>query len=109
MNGIQLGGSPPYGNKETIMLKIKRPRRLLVILSLSLLAAACASQPYSRGAGAPGFFTGLWHGFVSPIALVAHVFIGDIRVYAFPNSGGWYDFGFLLGAGVLFGGSASSK
>ena len=95
--------------REKRLMQIARPRRLFAILALSLLAAACASQPYAGGGGAPGFFSGLWHGFVSPIALVAHIFIGDIRVYEFPNSGGSYDFGFLLGAGVLFGGTASSR
>jgi hypothetical protein len=91
------------------MRPIRRPYRLCAILMLSLAATACASQPYASGGGAPGFFIGLWHGFVSPLALVGHIFIDDIRVYAFPNSGGWYDFGFLLGAGVLFGGTASSQ
>ena len=34
----------------------------------------------------------------------------DYRIYAFPNSGGWYDFGFLLEAMMfLGGGGAGSK
>jgi hypothetical protein len=33
----------------------------------------------------------------------------DIRVYAFPNNGGWYDFGVLLGVGSLGGGAAASR
>jgi hypothetical protein len=34
----------------------------------------------------------------------------DFRIYAFPNSGGWYDFGYLLGAmGFLGGGGASAR
>ena len=27
------------------------------------------------------------------------------RVYAFPNSGGWYDFGYLIGAAMFLGGT----
>jgi hypothetical protein len=32
----------------------------------------------------------------------------DVRIYAFPNSGGWYDFGFFLGAASFFGGGGAS-
>jgi len=39
--------------------------------------------------------------------LIVFSFIGgwfsDIRIYAFPNTGGWYDFGYLIGAGVWSG------
>jgi hypothetical protein len=31
--------------------------------------------------------------------------LDKIAVYAVPNSGGWYDFGFFLGIVVLGGGS----
>jgi hypothetical protein len=49
---------------------------------------------------------GLWHGVVAPFALFAHIFDNNIRIYAFPNSGGWYDFGFILGVGA-WGGARS--
>jgi len=29
-------------------------------------------------------------------------------MYEIYNNGGWYDFGFVLGAGILFGGSVSA-
>ncbi|MDQ3583821.1 MAG: hypothetical protein M3495_20450 [Pseudomonadota bacterium] len=33
----------------------------------------------------------------------------DIRMYQFPNSGVWYDFGYLLGASMFLGcGGAST-
>jgi hypothetical protein len=88
-----------------------RPTRLIVLSGAVLLAlAACASQPAAAAAsGAPGFWWGLLHGWIAPFALVGHIFDHDIRVYAFPNSGGWYDFGFLLGVGMLGGGAASSR
>lgn len=56
-----------------------------------------------------GFFRGVWHGIVSPIALVAHVFNPEIGVYQTYNTGNWYAFGFLLGCGALLGGSNSSR
>ncbi len=80
---------------------------LLALLALGLLAA-CATQPavVSQPAGPPGFLLGLVHGFISPFALIAELF-SNVRVYAYPNSGGWYDFGFLIGAAALFGGGGS--
>jgi len=45
--------------------------------------------------------------FLVVVRLIGSIFT-DIRVYAFPNSGGWYDFGFVLGAMVFSGGGAST-
>lgn len=44
----------------------------------------------------PGFFLGLWHGALAPWTLVLRLFL-DIKMYAFPNAGWFYDFGFLIG------------
>jgi hypothetical protein len=45
--------------------------------------------------------------------LVLFSFIGswftDVRIYAFPNSGGWYDFGYLLWVASFFGGFGASS
>jgi hypothetical protein len=90
----------------------KRPRRLPLaggmVLALAFALSACASQVdtgVSQEASAPGFLWGLWHGFVFPFAFVGSLFDPDIAVYAVPNRGGWYDFGFFLGITVLGGGS----
>jgi hypothetical protein len=82
-------------------------RRLCLAVGSLLLVAACATQPFPKAYDAPGFFLGLLHGFIAPFALIASIFM-DVRVYAFPNSGGWYDFGFILGIGALMGGGGSS-
>ena len=42
---------------------------------------------------------------VFPFAWIGSLFDSTIAVYAVPNSGGWYDFGFFLGVTVLGGGS----
>lgn len=76
---------------------------LLIIISASLLTA-CATQPTATAYEPPGFLLGFVHGVISPFALVAELFT-NVRVYAFPNSGGWYDLGFMLGIGALGGGS----
>jgi len=81
---------------------------LLVLLALGLLAA-CATQPEpaSHQAELPGFLLGLVHGFISPFALIAELFTTNVRIYAFPNNGGWYDLGFVVGAAAIFGGGGS--
>jgi hypothetical protein len=57
-----------------------------------------------------GFWSGLWHGWISPLSFIGSLFSDDIAMYAVNNSGGWYDFGFVLGAGILgFTGSKASR
>ena len=78
---------------------------ILVLLTIIFLTA-CATQPTPTGPELPGFWLGLVHGFISPFALIAHLFT-DARIYAFPNSGGWYDLGFVMGAAAIFGGGGT--
>jgi hypothetical protein len=52
-----------------------------------------------------GFFLGLWHGIISPVTFVISLFTDGVNIYEVHNNGNWYDFGFVLGAGILFGGS----
>lgn len=85
-----------------------QPSRLFAAAALALLLAACANQVdagVSEADDVPGFFWGLWHGFIFPWAWLGSLFSGEIAVYAVPNRGGWYDFGFFLGITVLGGGS----
>ena len=91
---------------------MNREIRTLAAIGLLLLLAACARQvPESveHTAQTPGFLWGLWHGFVFPFAWIGSLFDPDIAVYAVPNNGGWYDFGFFLGVTVLGGGSHFSS
>lgn len=62
-----------------------------------LLVAGCgfATTGYLP-AEVPGFFQGIWHGLLAPWTLVLRIFL-DIKMYAFPNSGWFYDLGFLIG------------
>ncbi|RST29997.1 hypothetical protein HMF7854_03505 [Sphingomonas ginkgonis] len=75
----------------------------LALLAPALLLAACAREAASAVApGAPGFLLGLWHGFIFPVAWVISLFDPRAAIYAVPNDGGWYDFGYFLGI-VVFG------
>jgi len=79
----------------------------LVFALTILLLAGCASQPAPEVNDPPGFFSGLLHGFLMLFSLIGSIFT-DVRIYAFPNSGGWYDFGFFLGASSFLGGGGAS-
>jgi hypothetical protein len=83
----------------------------VILLLLPLLLAGCATQVTGTvKADAPGFWLGLVQGFIAPVTFVVSLFKPDVAVYAVPNSGAWYNFGFVLGIGGfgLGAGKASS-
>ena len=76
--------------------------RLLAALALAASLSACALQIGSSvQPGAPGFLLGLWHGFIFPVAWFVSLVMPEVAVYAVPNNGGWYDFGYFLGICVF--------
>lgn len=81
------------------------PGPLLLLTLLVVAASGCAHQPPPVLPGVPGFFSGLLHGFLILVSLVGSIFT-DVRVYAFPNSGFFYDLGFAIGASAMLGGGA---
>jgi predicted phage tail protein len=87
-------------------LKSRRVLSLALLLVITGAIAACAHQPLPADSDLPGFFKGVLHGFTIVFSLIGSIFM-DIRIYAFPNSGGWYDFGYVLGASMFLGGSAA--
>jgi hypothetical protein len=76
----------------------------LILLAAALTLAACAATQASDAVApaAPGFLLGLWHGFIFPVAWIVSLFADKVAIYAVPNNGGWYDFGYFLGI-VVFG------
>ena len=81
-----------------------RPTRALALLAALAALSACAAtqSPAAVDATAPGFLIGLWHGFIFPVAWLVSLVVKNVAVYAVPNNGGWYDFGYFLGI-VVFG------
>jgi hypothetical protein len=80
-------------------------RHILLAVTIALILAGCAAGDARFNAETPaGFWYGLWHGIISFIALIIHIFNPDVAVYEMNNSGGWYDFGFLIGVTCLWGG-----
>lgn len=82
------------------------------LVAVLIFTASCAqaidvqqfvsAEPY-------GFWSGLWHGFIAPVTFFVSLFVEEVAIYAVNNNGGWYDFGFVVGAGILFGGSRKRK
>src|SRR5947209_6850304 len=83
--------------KRTTMKKL-----IIVLGAIALTACAATQQADAVAPTAPGFLLGLWHGFIFPVAWVVSLFTSQVAVYAVPNNGGWYDFGYFLGI-VVFG------
>ena len=85
-------------------------KRLAALAPLLALTACAATQAGTAVApAAPGFLLGLWHGFIFPIAWIVSLFVADVSIYAVPNNGGWYDFGYFVGIVFLGVGARSSK
>jgi len=80
------------------------------LLAAVLLMAACAAGPNplekteDAEGNTAGFFMGLWHGFISPVTFIISVFSKNVRFYEVHNNGTWYNFGFVLGAGLFLSG-----
>ncbi|MBE2225034.1 MAG: hypothetical protein IAF02_26075 [Anaerolineae bacterium] len=54
-----------------------------------------------------GFWRGFWHGLILPVTFIISLFKEDVGVYETHNNGNWYNFGFLLGLMIVFGGNRS--
>ena len=84
----------------------------LLFVSLVILMSGCAC-PIDIEECMPekiyGFWGGLWHGIISPFTFIISLLKDDVVMYACNNNGGWYDFGFVLGAGILFGGGSKAS
>lgn len=83
---------------------MKRIRKAILpaaLLLASLLFFSCAHTEAIDACltgRSYGFFSGLLHGFITPISFIGGLFNPDVAIYAVHNSGSWYDFGFLLGS-----------
>ena len=89
------------------MLKSKITFMLAFIFVLSLISGCAPVIEISACVeDVPlGFGWGLLHGIIAPFTFIISLFKDDVAIYAVNNTGGWYDFGFLIGATIIFGGS----
>jgi hypothetical protein len=97
-------------------MKNKNVAVAFLVLFVFLLLASCApgpntleKTPNAKGKVA-GFWKGLWHGLISPVTFIISLFSKNVRIYEVHNNGNWYNFGFVLGAGLfLQGGILGSR
>ncbi len=77
-----------------------------ILVVLVTLLTGCADSINVQPCISPsehvyGFWGGVWHGFISVFAFIGSLFSDDIAVYAVNNNGGWYDFGYVGGLGLI--------
>ncbi len=99
--------------------KTGRLALLLVVSILLLSSVACTlsgqANPLrnvSQSEQTPvvaGFWDGVVHGILCPFTFIVSLFDDNVTFYEVHNDGHWYDFGFMLGAGLLFGGGSSAS
>lgn len=91
---------------------------MLGVLAVTLLISGCANHYGGDTTQDPyGFFSGVWHGIISPFAVITNLFswmlglvglsfLDSIEIIGRPNTGFWYYVGFAIGLSGS-GGSAA--
>jgi hypothetical protein len=101
--------------QETKEGDMKKLALTALVLALVIVLMSCAPGPndLEKTANAKGrtagFLLGLWHGLISPVTFVISIFSRNVRFYEVHNTGGWYNFGFVLGAGLFLSGGILGK
>ena len=94
---------------------MKRTVIVLIVLGTALLLAGCAAGPNTLVGSADdegllaGFWLGIWHGVIAPVTFVISLFSERVHLYEVHNSGGWYNFGFMIGLWISIAGPAHGR
>ncbi len=86
-----------------------------ILFILMFIFTACAPGPNSfektpdKEGEIAGFFTGIWQGLIAPITFIISIFSDNVNFYETHNNGNWYNFGFVLGAGLFLSGGIFGK
>ncbi len=93
------------------MQRSLRTAALVTLMIVLLTACAAGANPAvdvpADDGNVAGFWLGLWHGIIIPVTFIVSLFSDTVSIYEVHNNGGWYDFGFVLGAGVFLGGGGA--
>ncbi len=88
---------------------------LVLLLVVMFIFSSCVAGPnefektVNRDGKMAGFWKGLWHGLIAPITFIISIFTKNVRFYEVHNTGLWYNFGFVLGAGLFLSGGILGK
>lgn len=79
------------------------------VIIIAIILTACTAGPnimeQSTKADEPaGFILGIWHGFIALFTFIISIFTDKVNLYEVYNNGGWYNFGFIIGVSIFFGG-----
>lgn len=86
------------------MKRMQKSIAVLGLVTFLLMTISCAPGNKRFDEKPAGFWAGLWHGIIVVITFVISLFTDNVHMYEVNNSGGWYNFGFLLGAMIALGG-----
>lgn len=119
--GDNLAVASPKRPMLTIRPSIRQQRYLFLIVTLLLLSGCAKHYTVEAYSDPYGFFSGIWHGFIFPYALVANIvswilslfgisFLADVQIVGRPNTGFFfYYIGFFLGLSSYGGAGAASR
>jgi len=85
-------------------------KRIVILILAVVMIAGCAPGPnqftgyYKDEVKIAGFWKGLWHGIIAPFVFIISLFKDNMNIYEVNNNGNWYNFGFLIGMTIIFGG-----
>ena len=98
------------GAKEQLMKQWKKLGLALLLVAVALSLSSCLPGDGKNTAASPaGFWSGIWHGWVAPVSLIAGLFKKGVRIYEVNNTGWWYDAGFYIAIIAGFGGLALTR
>lgn len=81
---------------------------VIAVLAVLTLAGCAAGDVRWDEVNPAGFWAGLWHGMIVVITFIISLFSKTVEIYERANNGGWYDFGFILGILLIWGGSSGA-
>jgi hypothetical protein len=82
--------------------------KVLLFVAVILLMSSCAPGNAKFVEETAGFWMGLWHGFISFFTFIISLFNENVTIYEINNNGNWYNFGFIFGVSMFFGGGCKS-
>jgi hypothetical protein len=94
---------------------MKRVGIFIFLVVLMFVFSSCVAGPNklektpNEEGKVAGFWKGLWHGLIAPITFIISIFTKNVRFYEVHNTGFWYNFGFVLGAGLFLSGGILGK
>ena len=90
---------------------MKKKTIFILILIAAAVLVSCAAGPNVleqsvKEEKPAGFLLGIWHGLISLFTFIISLFSDKVNVYEVYNNGGWYNFGFIIGISIFYGGGS---